>query len=316
MKNIQIARLTWAKLWEDYSRRVPYARTYQQAIEAAGGTLANDHIAFRSLRLTADTPEGKINLGIPYIGRIVEALGYKVAGEYEFPEQQLYALHYQHPEQDEFDLPKLFISELLVDALPGKIARAIVQSTRCANAQTVASGQFFNAQALTEDITTASTENELERIATKLQKIFIRPWEPPQKLVVEAVNQVTQYGAWVLLHGYAVNHFTGYVNRQQTPRYPDIASTARALSELGIPMKAEIEGSVSTGLQQTATQAAIENVLVRDDSSGELVEIPWTYAYYEIAERHPIEVAPGAIGLFQGFLSSQAKNLFEMTRKE
>jgi hypothetical protein len=308
MKNIQIARLTWAKLWDDYSRRVPSARTYQQTIEAAGGTLANDHIAFRSLRLTADTPERKINLGIPYIGRIVETLGYKVAGEYEFPEQQLYALHYQHPEQDEFDLPKLFVSELLVDALPEKITRAI--------ARTVASGQFFNSQPLTEEIATASTETELERIATQLQGIFIRPWEPPQKSVVEAVNQVTQYGAWVLLHGYAVNHFTGYVNRQQTPLYPDIASTAKALTKLGIPMKAEIEGSISTGLQQTATQAAIENVLVQDDSSGELIQIPWPYAYYEIAERHPIEVAPGAIDLFQGFLSSQAKNLFEMTRKE
>ncbi|MBW4619135.1 MAG: DUF1338 domain-containing protein [Cyanosarcina radialis HA8281-LM2] len=307
MKNIQIARLTWAKLWEDYSRRVPYARTYQQAIEAAGGTLANDHIAFRSLRLTADTPKGKIELGIPYIGRIVEALGYKVAGEYEFPEQQLYALHYQHPDQDEFDLPKLFVSELLVDALPEKIADVI--------AQIVASGQFFNSQTLIEDIAAAFPETELDRIATRLQEIFIRPWEPPQKSIVEAVNQVTQYGAWVLLHGYAVNHFTGYVNRQQTPRYPDIASTARALAELGIPMKAKIEGSVSTGLQQTATQAAIENVLVRDDSTGELIKIPWTYAYYEIAERHPVEVAPGAIDLFQGFLSSQAKNLFEMTRK-
>jgi hypothetical protein len=307
MKNIQIARLTWAKLWEDYSRRVPYARTYQQTIEAAGGKPSNDHIAFRSLRLTVDTPNGKIELGIPYIGRIVEALGYKVAGEYEFPEQQLYALHYQHPKQDEFDLPKLFVSELLVDALPEKIANAI--------AQTVASGHFFNSPTFNQEIESASTETELDRIATQLQGVFTRPWEPPLLSVVEAVNQVTQYGAWVLLHGYAVNHFTGYVNRQQTPRYPDIASTAKALAELGIPMKAEIEGSVSTGLQQTATQAAIENVLVRDDNSGELVEIPWTYAYYEIAQRHQIEVAPGAIALFEGFLSSQAKNLFEMTRK-
>ncbi len=317
MKEIQIARQLWEKLWQDYSCRVEYARIYQQMIEEAGGTIANDHIAFRSLRLVSahhavprwerNRPEGKINLGIPYIANIVEALGYQVAGEYEFPDQYLYARHYRHPQQDRFDLPKLFISELILDTLPPSIIQQIEQ--------TVSSGNFFHLETLRNKIETASTETEVEQIVEQLQSAFVRPWEPPKRSVVEAVNAVSQYGAWVLLQGYAVNHFTGYVNRQNTPTYPDIEATARGLAERGIPMKDRIEGSRDSGLRQTATKAVTEMVTVRDDATGELIQIPWTYAYYEIAERNKVEVAPGQLALFEGFLAPQARNLFEMTRK-
>ena len=300
----QIACCLWHQLWEDYSRRVEYARTYERMITEAGGAIANDHIAFRSLRLIIKRPEGSINLGIPYLADIAETLGYQVAREYEFPERNLYARHYRHPEQDHFDLPKLFISELVVDALPVPVARQIEQ--------TVSSGHFQ--RPTLNNAIEAASKADVKAIVAQLQAVFTRPWQPPNRSVVEAANAVSQYAAWVLLHGYAVNHFTGYVNRQQTPRYPDIESTASGLAQQGVPMKAQIEGSWSSGLRQTASKAVPEMVLVRDDASGKLIEIPWTYAYYEIAERHCIEVSPGHRELFEGFLSSQAQNLFEMTK--
>ncbi|PSB01867.1 2-oxoadipate dioxygenase/decarboxylase family protein, partial [Merismopedia glauca] len=144
--------------------------------------------------------------------------------------------------------------------------------------------------------------------------IFRRPWLPPKRSIVETVNTVSQYGAWVLIHGYSVNHFTGYINRQNTPQYPDIETTALGLAKLGIPMKAEIEGSSTTGLRQTATKAVTEMVSVQDDETLEIIQIPWTYAYYEIAERHLVSTSSGKTLRFAGFLDSQAKNLFEMTR--
>jgi hypothetical protein len=131
---------------------------------------------------------------------------------------------------------------------------------------------------------------------------------------VEEVNKVTQYGAWVLLHGYAVNHFTGYVNRQNTAKYPDIDATVSGLVNLGVPMKAEIEGNIACGLRQTATQAVKEMVTVLDDNSGAEIQIPWTYAYYEIAQRYPVEIEPGKQILFDAFLGKNAQQLFEMTR--
>ncbi|MBD2345811.1 DUF1338 domain-containing protein [Anabaena subtropica] len=290
-------------LWQEYSARVTYARTYQQMITAAGGTVANDHIAWRSLRLSVDRPQGKVNLGISYLSQIAEALGYEPAGEYIFPQTHLYARHYRHPQQAEFDLPKLFISELIVDELPDNIAQLISQTVSTIPDQFTSPLTYFHQE-----------KGNSEVIAQKLQKVFSRPWLTPRRSVVEEVNKFTQYGAWVLLHGYAVNHFTGYVNRHQTSEYADIDSTARGLANLGVPMKAEIEGNITCGLRQTATQAVQEMVTVIDDISGKEIQIPWTYAYYEIAQRYAVEIEPGKPELFDAFLGNNAQHLFEMTR--
>ncbi|MDZ8032509.1 MULTISPECIES: DUF1338 domain-containing protein [unclassified Nostoc] len=298
----KIALNLWKLLWQEYSARVNHARTYQQMITAAGGTVANDHIAFRSLRLLVDTPQGKLNLGIDYLAQLAEALGYVAAGEYTFAQTHLYARHYHHPQQEEFNLPKLFISELIVEELPNNIAQLI--------SKTVSSIP----DKLISPLTLLQKDADLEIIAKQLQQVFTRPWLPPQRSVVEEVNQVTQYGAWVLLHGYAVNHFTGYVNGQNTPEYPDIDTTASALANLGVPMKAEIEGNIACGLRQTATQAVTEIVTVLDDNSGAEIQIPWTYAYYEIAQRYLVEMESGKQVLFDAFLGSNAQQLFEMTR--
>lgn len=296
-----IAPYLYSLLWQEYSARVSYARTYEQMIVGAGGTVTNDHIAFRSLRMTVDSPQGMVNLGIDYLGQVAEALGYEAASEYTFDETHLYARYYRHPQQEEFDLPKLFISELIVDELPEAIAQLMHQ--------TVSNVNLLNWQPLF-----STSRTDVDHLAKQLQKVFTRPWQLPRRSVVEEVNQVTQYGAWVLLHGYAVNHFTGYVNRQNTPKYPDIETTARGLANQGVPMKAEIEGNIACGLQQTATQAVTEIVTVLDDSTGAEIQIPWTYAYYEIAQRYMVEIEPGKQVLFDAFLGRNAQQLFEMTR--
>jgi hypothetical protein len=85
------------------------------------------------------------------------------------------------------------------------------------------------------------------------------------------------------------------------------------LIQRGVPMKAQLEGSQESGLCQTATQAVTEQVWVQHDT-GEPIQIPWPYAYYEIAERYPLEIGSDHPALFEGFLNAQAKQLFEMTR--
>jgi Domain of unknown function (DUF1338) len=309
MKPAEIAQQLWDLLWQEYRDRVSYAQVYQHMIEEAGGSIANDHIAFRTLRLTIDQAGHSIQLGISYLAKIVEALGYQQAGEYHFPTQCLYARHYVHPEQDNYDLPKLFISELIVDDLPENVAALIKQ--------TVQSGDFPSYTDLVplELIDTQGKDLNTQTLLTQLTHLFKRPWQPPQQSAIEQVNTVSQYGAWVMLYGYAVNHFTGYVNRQQTLKYQTIAQTIEGLTNLGVPMKSAIEGSIESGLCQTATHAAIEQAWVQEDATGNLIQIPWPYAYYEIAERHQIKNSAGNTVLFEGFLSAQAKQLFEMTRR-
>ncbi len=302
MKPAEIAQQLWNLLWQDYRDRVTYARIYQQMIEEAGGSIANDHIAFRTLRLNIDQNGHSVRLGIPYLAKIAEALGYQQAGEYHFPEQFLYAHHYAHPDQNNYDLPKLFISELIVDDLPEDAANLIKE--------TVQSGDF----SWYPDFRSSINTLDQQTLLTQLAHLFKRPWQPPKKFMIEQVNAVSQYGAWVMLYGYSVNHFTGYVNRHQTAKYQTIEQTIAGLTNLGVPMKSSIEGSIESGLCQTATQAAIEPAWVEDDT-GKLIQIPWPYAYYEIAERHQIKNSAGDSVLFGGFLSAQAKQLFEMTRR-
>ncbi|BAY18480.1 hypothetical protein NIES21_43270 [Anabaenopsis circularis NIES-21] len=300
----ELASDLWESLWQEYQARVNYAQIYQNMIREAGGTVANDHIAFRSLRLVVDSPQGKINLGINHLAQIAEVLGYEPAGEYTFAATHLYARHYRHPQQAEFDLPKLFISELIVDELPDTIAKLIYQTV-----------STISAEVLPVLTPVLLDENNFASIIQQLKQTFTRPWQIPRRSVLEEVNKITQYGAWVLLHGYAVNHFTGYINCQNTPVYPDIDTTAQALANLGVPMKAEIEGNITCGLRQTATQAVTEMVAVLDDSSHTEIQIPWTYAYYELAQRYIIEIEPGKPALFEAFLGKNAQQLFEMTRR-
>lgn len=303
MNSPRLARELWKQLWSIYRQRVDYARVYEAMIKDAGGTVANDHIAFRSLRLVVDSAEGKINLGIPYLESLVSWLGYEVAGEYHFRDRHLYARHYRHPEQDRYDLPKLFISELIVEQLPSSIAKLIQNTVR--------SGAFFSLPAWQKS--SFSLQQDEPAVAKSLVPVFIRPWTPPKQSIVETVNEVSQYGAWVLLHGYSVNHFTGYINRQNTPAYPDIESTAQALARQGVPMKESFEGGQASGLQQTATQAVMELLPVLDDR-GNLKEMLWSYAYYELAERYFIPDSSGNQVLFEGFIAPQAKHLFDMTK--
>jgi Domain of unknown function (DUF1338) len=314
MKSAEIAQQLWDLLWQNYRNRVSYAHIYQQMIEDAGGSISNDHIAFRTLRLTIEQAGSSIHLGIPYLAKIVEALGYQQAGEYHFPAQCLYARHYVHPEQDNYDLPKLFISELIVDDLPENVATLIKQAVQEGDFSLSTDCLWLELTALLTPKMIGQQNLDIPAALTQLVHLFSRPWQPPKQSAVEQVNSISQYGAWVMIHGYSVNHFTGYVNRQYTAKYQTIAQTIAGLVNLEVPMKSAIEGSIESGLCQTATQAVIEQAWVQDNT-GELVQIPWPYAYYEIAERHQIKDSVGGSMLFSGFLSAQAQQLFEMTRR-
>jgi len=289
-----------ARMWEDYAARVPYAKIYQNMLAELGGTFVNDHMAFRTLALTVNGH----NLGIPIVKRIWDALGFQEQGAIEFPDTHLFARYVQHPEPD---FPKIFISELRVDELPAETATLI--------RETVASFRPL----LTDDDIRAleNLDSQSSYSPELLDRVFAFfktvPWEPVREDIVHKVNDVSQYGAWVLLHGYNVNHFTGYVNRHGVSPIDDIEGLVAELRKRGVPMKDEIEGAPGSKLRQTATHAVRVPVTVRK-ADGSLGQIDWTYAYMEFAQRGYVEDASGQKVLFQGFLGPQAKQLFEMTR--
>ncbi len=119
------------------------------------------------------------------------------------------------------------------------------------------------------------------------------PPSPPREADLLALEQVSQYAAWVYAFGRKVNHFTGAVS--------NVEQWQQRMREAGVPMKAEIEGEPGGPLRQTATHAAPVELAL--EGGGRRT---WPYAYFEIAERN---------GGFDGFFTTQARALFDMTSR-
>jgi hypothetical protein len=285
-------------LWDTYRRRVSYVQTYEKVIKQAGATFVNDHIAFRTFATQQPLA------GIATISRIFEALGYRAAGSYHFDDKQLSATHFQHANQQ---FPKLFISELRVWELSVE-SQNIIEKTVKSHRAAIGGDTLAALANLDRDSKPAA--RLLPQIVGQFHE---QPWLPPARDDVEKLNKASQYAAWVLVHGYNVNHFTSLINSHGVPALDDIEKTIAALEKAGVPMKKEIEGERGSKLRQTATEAVTIDVQVHE--RGVPVMTPWTYAYFELAQRDSVvDPATGNKVRFEGFLGPQATNLFEMTR--
>lgn len=294
----QFATQLFDALWDVYRGRVAYVQTYEQLVRSRGATFVNDHIAFRTF--AAQQPL----TGIASLSRLFEVLGYRAAGVYDFEDKHLNATHYQHPNPR---FPKIFISELRTWEL-GDAAATILKYT---SRQRPAIEQATLAELSSRRGEDAVRREELFQAAR--QQFLQLPWPVPERRDVEELNRVSQYAAWVLVHGYNVNHFTSLVNSHGIESLNDLDKTDEALRQAGVPMKSEMEGARGSKLRQTATEAVMIDVDVLDD--GQPHKMPWSYAYFELAERNAIlDPVTGQWTRFEGFLGPQATNLFEMTR--
>lgn len=284
-------------LWERYRGRVEYARRYEELVAGRGAVFLNDHCAFRTIAWQ-EPPAGIFS-----ISRVFEALGYSAAACYEFPEKHLSAVHYRHHNPG---LPKLFVSQLKAWELSPR-AREIV-------ARSLMTHRPGLSDAALASLARLAAAGDRARLLKEVLRFFSElPWDLPQRKDVEALNAESQFGAWVLVNGYDVNHFTASVDSHGASSLSDIEKTVDAMRGAGIPMKPEIEGERGSKLRQSSTEAVMTEVAVRDGRKR--VKLPWTYAYFEIAER-PLVRNPKTRRLerFEGFLGGQAARLFDMTK--
>ncbi len=269
----EITKELFNRLWQNYIARVSYAKTYVELVTHKGGRVVNDHIALRTFNThTGEQPEG-----IRAIKHILNYLDYKPVAKYNFQKKKLNAVHFEHP--DEL-FPKIFVSQLEVELLPVWAQEIIHNHVK--DTPYLLSDKSIELLNLLQEHGTLPTEAS-ELLVDDLVQYFRRPWDIPQKTAVLKLNDVSQYAAWVLLHGNSVNHFTAFINYQEVKEWPDLQTTCKALADAGVPMKDSIEGEKGSKLQQSSTQAVKEEVEVRGDNGIE--KITWTYAYYEFAER-------------------------------
>lgn len=286
------------RLWDRYRQRVTYVATYESIVRDAGARFFNDHIAFRTFANQSPMT------GIASLSRLFEALDYRAAGVYHFPDKHLNAIHYQHAHPE---FPKLFISELKTWELSDESQLAI--EGVLASHRAPLSCETLAALAALNEVS-PDKPRLMDEVVSQVESL---PWKVPQRESVESVNRASQYAAWVLVHGYNVNHFTSLVNSHGVAALNGLEKTIEALAAAGVPMKADIEGEPGSKLRQSATEAVTIDVAVLEQ--GQPATMPWAYAYFELAERNlVVDPSTGETVRFEGFLGPQATNLFEMTR--
>ncbi len=297
----EITGLLVERLWEQYIDRVPYAKKYADLVNEKGGKTVIDHIAFRTFNAhCGEQPEG-----IRAIRHILNFLDYKPVTKYNFPKKKLKAVHFEHPDEK---LPKIFVSQLEVSELPGWAQQMINETIH--NTTYLLTDKSIELLRILGDSGNLPLE-AAGYLVNDLVNYFRRPWNIPLKENVLKINDISQYGAWVLIHGNSVNHFAVLVNDQNVKEWPDLEVTCKALAEAGIPMKDFIEGEPGSKLRQSATLAVKEEVNVKGESVFE--KIIWTYAYFELAERNYYIEENGSPKLFSGFIGEQARHLFDLT---
>jgi 2-oxoadipate dioxygenase/decarboxylase len=296
----EITMLLVDRLWEQYIERVPYGKKYADLVNEKGGKIVIDHIAFRTFNAhSGEQPEG-----IRAIRHILNFLDYKPASKYSFPKKKLNAVHFEHPDEM---FPKIFVSQLEVSELP-EWAQQIINNA-IHNTTYLLSDKSIELLRILEQKEVLPIE-AAGYLVDDLVKYFRRPWNIPLKEDVLKINDISQYGAWVLLHRNSVNHFAAFVNYQDVKEWPDLETTSNALASAGVPMKNEIEGEPGSKLRQSATLAVKEEVNVKGEIGFE--KMLWTYAYLELTQRNYI-LENGTQKLFSGFLGAQARHLFDLT---
>lgn len=261
-------KLLLQKLWIDYSTMNKQAGVIHQAMEKRGEKVLNDHIAFRTFNL----PKVKIDVLASFFTRH----GYKEASGkgYAFKEKKLFAKHYEHPDTS---LPKVFISELLVEEFSPSLQKIIKELI-----------------AQVPDTLTKTEDFLISGIA----------WKPVSWQTYQDLLKESEYAAWMAAFGFRVNHFTVSFNGLKT--FKDLEELNTFVKATGFPLNSvggEVKGTPAVYLEQSSTLAHPVEVTFSDRKAT----IP--ACYYEFARRY--KMSDGK--LFQAFLPESADKIFEST---
>lgn len=255
------------KMWADYIQMNPQAQRIVDLIESNGDKVVNDHIALRTFN------HEKVSIDVvakPFIDS-----GYEEKGTYHFEEKKLFAKHYEHADEN---MPKIFISELLLEKFSDSFQSKIISLLDQIDDQTLSRFDFTS---------------------------MGRPWDL-SSLDYEELKEESDYGAWVAAIGFRPNHFTIFINK--LTKFKEVDELNTFLKENGYKLNdsgGEIKGSKEVFLEQSSTLADSVEI----EFSDKKLTIP--SCYFEFAKRY--ELADGK--LYQGFVAKSADKIFESTDK-
>ena len=140
--------------------------------------IINDHIAFRTL--------GVKNLGLKSFEKIFLHYGYKKRDFYRFNKKKLNAYWYSPPE---YNLPRIFISELCVNELSNKCQQII--------------GSYINN--IENDPVDDVNLNDVKEVISFFRKPL---WDLPSLKDYKILLKESEYASWVIYNRYYLNHYT------------------------------------------------------------------------------------------------------------
>ncbi|MFD2167511.1 DUF1338 domain-containing protein [Thalassotalea euphylliae] len=251
-------------IWENYLEVTPSAKKVH-ALLGSGNDVINDHVAYRTFNIE--------KVGLEKLAAHLINLGYKECGEYHFEAKKLYAKHFEHADAT---MPKVFISELLVEKFSEEVQSIIHKLVDQLPAEAVLADDFLFSG-----------------------KNWDVSYEDYQTLLAES-----EYAAWMAAWGYRANHFTVSINHLEN--YSSIEAVNDAVKAGGFTLNSsggEIKGDESVKLEQSSTMADVAPVSFSDQT----VEIP--SCFYEFAKRYPLENGE----LYTGFVAASADKIFEST---
>ncbi|WCJ32494.1 hypothetical protein M5689_013914 [Euphorbia peplus] len=278
-----------------YLNRNPTAKSVLELVQSAdGGRVCYDHLAFRTFGVNGH--------GIDSMASVFLDFGYTQQEELRFPAKKLKALWFSPPRVSVSDggsgvdgpLPRIFVSELLVDQMSPQAQEIIKRYTEI-------SGSGYKHAAL------ASTLGSLT-------------WKKPLYAEFQQLARESEYAAWTLVNGYALNHVT-ISTHQLKSNLKHIKSLNQLIEENGFKLNSEggvLKVSPDGLLQQSSTVA---DSVTFEFSDGVTEAVPCSYI--EFAERLVLpqfkNLPEEQIKEFHrrdGFEVGNADKIFESTSKE
>ncbi|WP_286264832.1 DUF1338 domain-containing protein [Thalassotalea atypica] len=251
-------------IWQNYLEVTPSAEKVHQLL-GSGTDVINDHVAYRTFNIAS--------VNLDKLAQHLLNLGYKECGEYHFEAKCLYAKHFEHQDTT---LPKVFISELLVEKFSPQVQSIVTK--------------------LVEQMDEGAAEQENFLYSGKHWSIS---FEDYKTLLAES-----EYAAWLSAWGFRANHFTVSINHLEN--YTCINAVNDAVKDGGFALNTvggEVKGDETVKLEQSSTMADLSPV----EFSDGIKEIP--SCFYEFALRYPL--ANGE--LYSGFVAASADKIFEST---
>lgn len=288
-------RSVLASMEKVYLSRNPTAKAILELVHSNDGAcICYDHFAFRTF--------GVDGYGITSLANFFHDFGYSQREELKFPAKKLKAFWFAPPTTIHSNggsgvdgpLPRIFISELLVDEMSSR-AQEIIKKY----------------------IKTSGSGNKHAALASSLGSLT---WENPLHSDFQELARESEYAAWTLVNGYALNHAT-ISTHQLKSHLRNIKSLNPFIEENGFKLNSEggvLKVSPDGLLLQSSTVADSTAYHFADGITGNIPR-----SYIEFAERLVLpqyqDLPEKEIKEFHrrdGFEVGNADKIFESTSQE